>query len=139
MSARLDHVNITVKSIDESIDWYGKLFGFEKVEGGINQFGRPWAILANNDSMIAMTEFPKMKSADQDQSRGIHKIFHFGIRIDDQSAWRRKVQDLNIQLNYGGAEISYPHSTSWYVYDPSGHEIEVSYSGGQALQFPKAE
>jgi lactoylglutathione lyase len=139
MSARLDHVNITVKNIDESIEWYGKLFGFERMEGGINQYGRKWAILAVNDSMIAMTEFPKMQSADQDESRGIHKIFHFGLRIDDQMAWRNKVRDFNIQLNYGGEEITYPNSTSWYVYDPSGHEIEVSYSGGEPLRFPKAD
>jgi catechol 2,3-dioxygenase-like lactoylglutathione lyase family enzyme len=32
--ASLDHLNLTVRNLEESIAWYGRVFGFKKVEGG---------------------------------------------------------------------------------------------------------
>lgn len=117
---------------EESIEWYSKLFGFEKVEGGVTQYGNRWAIIAHGDSMIAMSEYPQKKSAELNDDRSAHRIFHFGLRIENDEEWREKVRQFGLQLYYGG-EIEYPHSRSWYVHDPSGHEIEVSYSGGRPL------
>lgn len=137
MSIRLDHINLTVTQLDESIRWYHELFGFEKVEGGINERGNRWAIIASNDSMIAMTEYPEKQPANQ-KHLPEQRIFHFGIRIENSEAWRAKVRSHNLELNYGG-EVEYPSSRSWYVHDPSGHEIEVSYSDGKPLRFPAAQ
>ena len=131
---RLDHVNITVNSIENSVEWYGRLFGFATVESGLTQLGQKWAILACDDSMIAMTEYDR-RPADQNDDRTFHRSYHFGLRVNDAKEWREKVKNLKLRLFYGG-EIEYPHSRSWYVHDPSGHEIEVSWSNGNALQFP---
>ncbi len=136
MSIRLDHVNITVNQLDESIRWYGKLFGFEKVEGGITEQGKRWAIVACNDSMIAMTEYEEKQPANQ-KFHSTQRIFHFGIRVVNADDWRTKVKQNDLKLYYGG-EIEYPNSRSWYVHDPSGHEIEVSCSDGKPLRFPTA-
>jgi len=135
MSIRLDHVNITVNQLDESIKWYQELFGFEKVESGITQQGKRWAIVACNDSMIAMTEYPEKQPANQ-KFQSEQRIFHFGIRVENADAWRAKIKAHNLKLYYGG-EIDYPSSRSWYIHDPSGHEIEVSYSDGKPLRFPE--
>lgn len=133
MSVRLDHINLTVGNLDESIKWYQNIFGFEKVEEGLTQKKRRWAILACNDSMIAMTEYPEKASADQ-KDQETHRIYHFGIRVQSTDEWRHKVKAHQLKLHYGG-EIEYPHSRSWYVHDPSGHEIEVSCTDGKPLKF----
>jgi catechol 2,3-dioxygenase-like lactoylglutathione lyase family enzyme len=135
MSVKLDHINITVHNLEESIQWYRKLFGFEKVEGGLNQFGKPWAIVAFQDSMIAMNEYTERKPADTNKDSTTHRMYHFGLRVDDAEAWRAKVQEHRLKLYYGG-EVAYPYSKSWYIHDPSGHEIEVSCTDGKAMQFP---
>lgn len=134
MSVRLDHVNITVRNLEESIEWYGQIFGFKKVEGGINQFGRKWAVVALEDSMVAMSEHKDREDGDKiDEKR--HAIYHFGLRVPNAPEWRAKVKDKKLKLYYGG-EVEYPYSRSWYVHDPSGHEIEVSCTDGLAMRFP---
>lgn len=135
MKIKLDHVNLTVRDINESIDWYGRIFGFEPVERGVNQNGRPWAIVAHDDSMICMTEYRERQSAARQGEIDFHQFYHFGIRVSDESEWRAKVEKFAVKVRYGGA-YEYPHSLSWYVEDPNGHEIEVSYAGGERLRFP---
>jgi lactoylglutathione lyase len=134
MAVRLDHVNITVNNLEESILWYHNIFGFEKVEGGVNGFGRAWAIVACEDSMIAMHESADRRSADTNGDMSVHRVYHFGLRVEDAEAWRAVVREYGLRLYYGG-EVAYPHSRSWYVHDPSGHEIEVSCTGGGVLRF----
>ncbi len=135
MKIKLDHINLTVHNIKESIDWYEKIFGFKLAEHGIGNRGQPWAIIASNDSMIAMSEYKEKTKADQEPEVDFHKIDHFGIRVSDLAAWEKIVKENNLRLYYGGV-VKYPFSHSWYVHDPSGHEIEVSYSQQEYLQFP---
>jgi catechol 2,3-dioxygenase-like lactoylglutathione lyase family enzyme len=135
MNIKLDHINLTVASLREAIDWYQKVFGFKLVESGESPQGTRWGIVAANDSMICMTEYPMRALAGKSAGSSNHRIYHFGIRISDIAAWRRIVAELHLKLNYGG-EVEYPFSTSWYVQDPSGHEIEVSYTADEHLRFP---
>ena len=128
---KLDHINLTVTNLEASIDWYGRVFGMELVEEGRDE--RPWAIVACNDSMICMTEYSGLDAPDRSGSR--HRVNHFGIRIADEDDWRATVDREQLPLYYGGVN-EYPHSRSWYIKDPSGHTIEVSYSETAALRFP---
>ena len=135
MSVKLDHVNITVKNLEESMEWYGQLFGFKKVEDGVNQLGRKWAIIAYEDSMIGMSEHADREGGDKIDKKH-HAIYHFGLRVPNAQEWRKKIKDKNLKL-YDGDEIEYEYSRSWYVHDPSGHEIEVSCTGGLPMRFPE--
>ncbi|MEK6773510.1 MAG: VOC family protein [Bdellovibrionota bacterium] len=135
MKIKLDHINLTVHDIKESIDWYEKIFGFKLAERGIGTRGQSWAIVASNDSMIAMSEYKDKSKADQESEVDFHKIYHFGIRVSDLAAWEKIVKENDLRIYYGGV-VSYPFSRSWYIHDPSGHEIEVSYSEQEFLQFP---
>ncbi len=138
MKIKLDHINLTVQDIKESITWYQKVFGFNLVESGIGSRGQPWAIVAADDSMIVMSQDKDRGKASKHQEANFHKIYHFGIRVSDANTWETKVKENGLRLNYGGV-INYPFSRSWYIYDPSGHEIEVSHSEQEHLQFPKQE
>ena len=134
MKVRLDHINMSVMNLDESIQWYKNIFGFEKVEGGVSPYGRKFAIIALNDNMLALYEDGRKEKADPLISEPKHQIFHFGLRIDNLEEWLGKIEEFKIQLSYGDV-IQYPHSRSWYVSDPSGHEIEVSWANNQPLKF----
>ena len=138
MKIKFDHINLTVGNLDEGITWYESIFGFKFVEGGVSQEGKRWAIVAYDDYMICMTEYSDRKKADAVDDSDAHQLYHIGIRVSDVNEWQDKVNRLNLKLYYGGV-VEYPNSRSWYVHDPSGHEIEVSYSGGKSLQFPDHE
>ena len=135
MTIKLDHINLTVADLKNSIAWYGQVFGFELVESGTTPLGIKWGIVAFNDSMICMTEHTGRTAADQAEDRSLHQIYHFGIRVSDSEYWQKTVQDHQLKLYYEG-QITYPNSKSWYVHDPSGHEIEVSYTPHERMQFP---
>ena len=135
MEIKLDHVNITVDDLTESINWYGKAFEFQLAERGVTSERRPWAIVANNDFMICMSEHKFRKPAAENQDVDHHRLFHFGIRVADVKTWEERVTAMRLKLFYGGVN-EYPNSKSWYIRDPSGHLIEVSYSGNQPLKFP---
>ena len=111
MKFKLDHINLTVASLEESIDWYKKIFGMELVEEG-HEDEKKWAIVARNDSMLCLHEIVAGEATPNYESR--HKINHFGFRIPDRKKWEDIVKKYKLELFYGGVN-HYPHSTSWYV------------------------
>jgi len=131
----LDHLNLTVADIDDTIAWYGAVFGFEVVQRGIRNEG-PWAILKSGDAMLCVYQHAERTNPARfphdDQHR--HVIYHFGFRITDREAWLAKVDAHDIVLEYGGA-VSYPHSTSWYLSDPTGYGIEVALWNDDVVRF----
>jgi lactoylglutathione lyase len=135
MTVKLDHINISTENLNESIEWYKKIFGFELVESGIKPNGTRWGIIALNDSMICMGEYPGRELANKIDDRSVHQIYHFGIRVSDLEKWKQIMKNHNLKPNYGGP-VEYPNSKSWYIYDPSGHEIEVSYTALEKMPFP---
>ncbi len=135
MTIKIDHINLTVENLNGSVEWYRKVFGFELVESGTTVQGNKWGIVAFNDCMICMTEYIGRTAADKVEDKSTHQIYHFGIRVSDMARWQKAVQENHLKVHYGG-EINYPNSKSWYVHDPSGHEIEVSYAEQGRLQFP---
>lgn len=138
MTIKLDHINLTVVHLKESIEWYKKIFGFKLVESGTTLQEVPWAIVSLDDSMICMSEYGNRALADTFEDKTAHCIDHFGIRINNIEKWEHIIQENSLRLGYGG-QIQYPYSKSWYVYDPSGHKIEVSYTLKKHLQFPKGD
>lgn len=126
----LDHVSMSVTDLEKSTKWYSDVFGFEKVESGVYPDGIPWAIVAYNDSMIAMSELPQWTAPRS--VTGTHRIYHFGLRVNNAEEWIAKIKRFNVKVDH---EAAYPRSHSWYVIDPSGYQIEVSYAGGEPLKF----
>ena len=138
MTIKLDHINLTTADLKKSIEWYEKVFGFKLVESGTTPQGIKWGIVAFNDSMICMTEYGERTAANKSEDKSVHQIYHFGIRVSDLERWQQIIQEQQLKLNYDG-EINYPTSKSWYIYDPSGHEIEVSYAARGRMQFPRED
>lgn len=121
---QLDHLNLDVKNLAESVAWYHRVFGFAAVESGVYQ-GHPWTIVRAGDAMLAMYERPEAGFPSRDwESRKELGINHFALRITDEHAWRQTIRREGIELVHG-EEIHWPHSTSWYIVDPNGYDIEV--------------
>lgn len=133
MKAVLDHINLTVRDLQESMDWYRDVFEYEYLEGNLRDPQEPWAIVGKNDSMICMYENKTLQST-KEAPEGVHYISHFGIRVSDRGEWEERIKKCKLEILFGGV-YKYPHSVSWYLFDPSGHEIEVSYSEGRPLKF----
>ncbi len=49
---------------------------------------------------------------------------HFALRIENGPAFYQLLKERGVPLAYGGP-VRWPHSTSYYISDPSGHQIEV--------------
>jgi len=48
--------------------------------------------------------------------------------------WLETVERHGIEIQYGG-EVEWPHSRSWYVFDPTGYEIEVVFWQDGTIRF----
>ncbi len=121
----LDHLNLTVHNIEESIAWYRAVFGFEVVERGIRN-GQPWGIIRSGEATLCIYQDPARQGPGRFRTDGQarHVIYHMGFRITDREAWLERLREHELELEFGG-ENRYPHSTSWYVSDPTGYSIEV--------------
>jgi len=134
MVKQLDHVNLSVASFAESAAWYRRVFGFQVVEQGVIE-NRPWGVLRSGDALLCIYERPDLKFAGYrvQQGRGMHALAHFGLRITDRKAWEETIAREKVSCVY--SDFRYPHSTSWYVVDPTGWEIEVALWDNDAVQF----
>lgn len=121
-AVRLDHLNLSVRDLDETTAWYGRVFGFSVAEEGVWD-GVRWGILRSGDTMLCAYHHPEFRFVDNDghRSRHLHHIRHPGFRITDERRWRETIEREKLDVE----EIVYPHSRSWYVTDPTGYEIEV--------------
>ena len=132
---QLDHLNMTVKSLDETIEWYARIFGFELVERDV-QDGVPWGVIRSQDAMLCIYEAPDREFLDGAglREKKIHGPSHFSFRIDDRPEWEAVIKREGLELLYGGL-IEWPHSLAWYVADPTGYEIEVALWNGDQVRF----
>ncbi len=81
----LDHLNMTVANLSESIVWYRDVFGFDVRERGVRN-GTPWAIIQSGEAILCMYEDASRSGPQQFLKRGgdAHTIYHFGLRITDR-------------------------------------------------------
>lgn len=121
----LDHVNLSVRDFSESVDWYARVFGFQLVEDKVTD-GVRWGVIRAGDAMLCIYEHPDFTLLDGPARREqkLHGMAHFGLRVEDREDWEQTLRRENVKVNYDGP-VRWPHSTSWYINDPTGYEIEV--------------
>ena len=130
----LDHMNLSVADLDATTDWYGRVFGFTEVDGGV-QDGVRWQILRSGEALLCLYEHPEyefQKAGEGDRPR--HGMSHYALRITDRDAWLETIERESVAVGYGG-EVRWPHSSAWYVTDPTGYEIEVALWDDDTVRF----
>ena len=133
----IDHLNLTVANLEESIAWYADIFGFEVVERGERDSG-PWAIIRSGDALLCIYQDldrvgPARFRHDPEER---HVIYHWGFRITDRAAWLQKVEEHGLHLEFGGENV-HPHSSNWSVTDPTGYSIEVALWKNNTIWFDR--
>ena len=131
----IDHLNLSVVNFQQTADWYKRMFGFEIVEQG-TQDGEPWGVIRSGDAMLCIYQHPDWRTYDKEAlgDDGTQRIAHFAFRLTDRAGWDAVLKRENPKLYYGGVN-EYPHSTSWYVRDPSGYHIEVAIWNNDSISF----
>lgn len=125
--ARIDHINMQVRNVARSKNFYESLFGFALKESGSAQ-GKPWAILGVSDkAYLCLYESDKAHRANE----GI-LINHFGFHVKNFREIEASLKEKKIKINYGGV-IQNGKSRSIYIEDPDGYEIELSETIGGGL------
>lgn len=127
MISNLDHLNLSVTDFEETAEWYSRVFGFEVVERGI-QKNVPWGVIKAGNAMLCIYQHPEYSfmTGNDLELRKMHGLSHFALKVKDRKEWEAVVERENLKVNYGGA-IKWKNSTSWYVNDPTGYEIEVAH------------
>lgn len=131
----LDHLNMTVRSLTESVEFYRSLLGFEVVERGEASEEIPWLIIKSGDAMLCLHEHAAVPTGPKYPERPVvQDVRHFAIRVDDGAAFERLVRENGLELMYGGP-VTWPHSTSYYITDPTGHQLEVVHWKNDNIRF----
>lgn len=134
-----DHLNLSVRDLGESAAWYGRVFGFARVEEGVWE-GVRWAILRSGGgrggAMLCLYEHPDFQALDGEalRARRLHGLRHFGWRLGNEEEWRATVAREGLEVE----EMRWPRSTSWYVTDPTGYDIEVAVWKAGRVSFGEA-
>ena len=122
----IDHINMNVKNLDESIAFYKNLFGFEirKDDNSQNKLDAPSKIIGNDSIKLCLYEV-----SDMSPKGG---IAHFGFSIENFDDILQKCREFDVQVLYDGP-IDWEKSSSIYIVDPSGYELELSQISGGGL------
>ena len=121
----IDHVNMKVKDLEKSVEFYKNLFGFEiKQEENPNKIDAPSKIIGNDAIKLCMYEIPDMSPEGG--------IAHFGFNIANFNEIIQKCEELGVEVLYGGI-VDWDKSKSVYIVDPSGYEIELGEISGGGL------
>ena len=121
----IDHVNMKVKNLDDSVEFYRNLFGFEiKQKENPNKADVPSMIIGNDTIKLCMYEIPDMSPEGG--------IAHFGFNIENFDQVIEKCKEDNVQILYGGV-VDWESSKSVYIVDPSGYEVELGEIVGGGL------
>jgi len=121
----IDHVNMKVKDLEQSVKFYKNLFGFEiKQEENANKLDAPSKIIGNDTIKLCLYEV-----SDMSPEGG---IAHFGFNIANFNQVIEKCKELGVQVLYGGI-VDWEKSKSVYIVDPSGYEIELGEISGGGL------
>ncbi|AJW71494.1 VOC family protein [Nitrosopumilus adriaticus] len=122
----LDHVNMSVKDLEKTVEFYKKLFGFEirKDDNSPNKLDVPSKIIGNDSIKLCLYEDPQMSPAGG--------IAHFGFHVANFDDIMNKCKELDVEVLYDGP-VEFEKSMSVYIKDPSGYDIELSEVAGGGL------
>lgn len=120
-AASMDHVNMSVKNLQESVDFYRKVFGFELKK---DQPEQKSIIIGNDAIKLCLYEDPQMSPEGG--------IAHFGFFVENFDQVMEICKSLGVTVYYDGP-VQFEKSRSIYIADPNGYDIELSEVVGGGL------
>lgn len=124
----IDHIQMEVRDLEESLTFYRDLFGFTERQRGL-RLGKRWVIVGVDRTFLSLHED---RAKARNASAGI-RLTHFGLVTTDFMAARARLAAHGARLDPPEAVIEYEGSRSFYFFDPSGHKVEISEVWGGSL------
>ncbi len=121
------HVGISVPNLDESIDWYGRMLGFEVVRR-VTQEGMTFALLRQGEFHIELFELADgqpMPEYRRDPSADlrVHGTKHLAFQVADARAAAAELEAKGAVIAFGPVENE--RSIFVFVSDNSGNTFEL--------------
>jgi catechol 2,3-dioxygenase-like lactoylglutathione lyase family enzyme len=117
----IDHVALAVRDVEQSVQWYIDVLGFERrFEGMWN--GIPTFI---GKGTTALALFPIRETETRAAPRRASiTVLHLAFRTDRENflAAQQELKERGIEFHFQDHEISH----SIYFHDPDGHELEIT-------------
>jgi len=118
----IDHLNVEVINLNETVEFYNQLFGFTVIKEQPQE-----------NSKIIGNEKVKLCLYERGDFHGYTKkgFYHFGLHIENFEDVMHKCTEMGIEIFYGGP-LKWEKSSSIYIKDPNGYEIELTevFGGG---------
>ena len=118
----LEHVNLTVKDLNRTIDFYRNLLGLEIRWQGKTTDGKLAAHIGDEKCYLALFEAPIADSTIGKRNYDEVGFNHIGFVVDDLSSLRQKLIDQGITPHL---EADYEPGKRLYFIDPDGFEVEL--------------
>jgi catechol 2,3-dioxygenase-like lactoylglutathione lyase family enzyme len=137
----IDHINLSVRDVTRSADFYRRVFGLE-VREDRRDAERPYVIVGRPDvGYLALHEQRAPILEDERRVAGgpirRDRINHWGFVVEGFDGLRDALERAGVEVLYrdNGADgiVHYPRSRSLYVADPDGNEIELTSTFGGGL------
>lgn len=118
----IDHLNMEVINLEETVKFYDQLFGFTVLKEQPEENSK---IVGNEKVKLCLYEIEGFQGYTK---KGFH---HFGLHIENFDDVIQKCTEMGIEIFYGGP-LKWEKSTSIYIKDPNRYEIELAevFGGG---------
>ncbi|MDA8774393.1 VOC family protein [Opitutales bacterium] len=115
------HTRMRVSDLDESAEFYQKVFGLQITRKHESPRGSKLVFLSvpNSDEEIELTYFPGSGSVVVQED-----LMHLAFEVESMSVFQTHVESLGLSLSDGPTKSS-SGSTFAFVDAPDGYEIEV--------------
>lgn len=116
----IDHINMSVKNLAQSVEFYKNLFGFEIKKEQPEENSK---IIGDDNVKLCLYEDSEMKPEGA--------IAHFGFHVENFDEIIKTCESLGVKIYYDGP-VQFEKSRSIYISDPNGYDIELSevFGGG---------
>lgn len=123
MTTRLDHVNLSVRDLDEAVRFLQTALPDFRVRGGGRTWrGARWVHVGNDASYVALTEATREPAEPWEPYSGSPGTNHLGFEVGDAQAVRRRLA----AAGYRDSTVpnAHPHRRRVYFEDAEGNDWE---------------
>lgn len=121
----IDHVNFMVRNLQESYEFYHRLFGFEILK---RQPEEASYIIGNKNTKLCLYEVPWLPRYDKRAG-----FAHFSIIVENFDDVLDLCHEMKVNIWHNGRVIHWEKSRSVYIDDPNGYNIEIGDVWGGGL------
>jgi catechol-2,3-dioxygenase len=114
----IDHVAVSVKSLEESFKWYSQVLGFQL----FHKFTRTWMV-ERGGMKIGLMRRPDAQPVDDLDNKIAIQHFAFGVTEDDFQFTVDTLQALGVPFD-GPEDTGIAYSV--FLSDPDGHTVEIT-------------